>query len=130
MASRNPVVVTGNLAADPESFAAGDFSGVRLTVVENIEKRQGDKWVDDEPAFWPVTVWGKALAANVLASLRKGARVTVVGHYRNNVWEGEDGNRRSRLEVVADEVAVSLQFATATVTRASRSDAPPLEPPF
>lgn len=136
MASRNSVTVTGNLAADPERFTtAGGRSGVRGTVVENIgyKPRNGGEYVETDPVFWPFTVWDEGLAENVAASLSKGARVTVTGRYTNNVWTGEDGVKRSRLELTADEVAASLRFATATLVRQGRSiDAPPPldEPPF
>jgi len=136
MASRNPVTVAGNLVADPEQFAAGDRSGVRLTVAENIGYKGRDgKWVEDEPVFWPVTIWDDALGANVLVSLRKGARVVVTGRYRNAVWE-KDGEKRSRVELTADEVSVSLLWARADVARVRRAgtstpDVPYAdEPPF
>lgn len=133
MASRNPVTISGNLVADPEHFAAGESSGVRLVVAESIGYRdRSGKFVEEEPAFWPVTIWDRSLGENVVASLRKGARVTITGRYRNNVWEHE-GQKRSRLELAADEVSASLKWATAVVTRTARAagdDAPPLEPPF
>jgi single-strand DNA-binding protein len=123
MASRNPVCVSGNLAADPERFAAGERSGVRLLVVENIGYRGRDgAFVEESPVFWPVTVWHAALGANILASLRKGAHVTVVARYRNNVWE-KDGEKRNRLELAADDVAASLRWASVEVTRNARPEA-------
>lgn len=125
MASRNPVTITGNLTADPEarSLPSGRHL-VSLQVAENIVWRDQDgKIVEDAPVFWPVAVWDEALGANVLASLHKGDRVTVIGRYRNNTWEAEDGTKRSRLELAADEVAANLRFAQATVTRNPRRTA-------
>jgi single-strand DNA-binding protein len=133
MASRNPVVVSGNLVADPESFAFAGGSGVRLAVAESIRRKGADGWADDEPVFWPVTIWDGALGANVLASVGKGSRVTVVGHYRNNVWTDDAGARHSRIELHADEVAVSLLWATAKPTRVPRgasTGGAADEPPF
>ena len=69
------------------------------------------------------------------ALVAEGARVCVVGRYRNNVWtDAKDGGRRSRIEVAADEVSASLRWATAVLTRTPgrAGDEPPAldEPPF
>jgi len=100
----------------------------------------GDRWVDGDPTFNPVTVWG-AQAEHVAASLIRGTRVVVVGRIEARSWtpkSGErSGQRQTRLEVTADVVAVSLQWATAKVAKAERPTDPAAssssdteEPPF
>ena len=60
------------------------------------------------------------LAENVALSLVKGSRVVVAGRLEQRTWENEDGDRRSRIELVAEDVGASLRFATAEVTRTER----------
>lgn len=60
------------------------------------------------------------LAENVALSLVKGSRVVVAGRLEQRTWETEDGDRRSRIELVAEDVGASLRFATAEVTRTER----------
>ena len=60
------------------------------------------------------------LAENVSASLRKGARVMVTGRLEQRSWETDQGEKRSVVEVVADEIGPSLRWATAEVTRTER----------
>jgi len=64
----------------------------------------------------------RELAENVTESLTKGARVIVSGRLDQRSWETQDGERRSKVEVVADEVGPSLRWATAQVTKTERRD--------
>ena len=57
---------------------------------------------------------------NVALSLVKGSRVIVTGRLDQRSWESDEGERRSRVEVSAEDVGASLRFATAEVTRAER----------
>ena len=61
------------------------------------------------------------LAENVAASLKKGMRVVATGRLEQRSWETEQGEKRSVVEIVADDVAPSLLFATAEVHRVERS---------
>jgi len=79
------------------------------------EWQEATSWVD-------VTAWDD-LASNVADSVGKGTRVTVTGRIQQESWEAKDGSgTRSKLMVVADDVAVSLRWATADVTRNERSE--------
>jgi single-strand DNA-binding protein len=66
--------------------------------------------------FFDVTVW-RELAENVVESLQVGARVIVTGHLSQDRWEDEEGRKRSKVYVTATDVAPSLRWATAQVTR-------------
>ena len=57
------------------------------------------------------------LAENVALSLSKGMRVVVTGRIEQRSWETDDGEHRSKVEIVADEIGPSLRFATADVRR-------------
>jgi single-strand DNA-binding protein len=68
-----------------------------------------------------VNIW-RQQAENVCESLTKGARVVVTGRLKQRTYELKDGNgKRTVLEVEADDVSVSLKFATCKVTKATRS---------
>jgi single-strand DNA-binding protein len=67
-----------------------------------------------------VVVWPDQ-AEHAAESLSKGSRVVVVGRLQQRSWTGEDGSARSTVEVVAEELGPSLRWATATTTRATRS---------
>jgi single-strand DNA-binding protein len=75
---------------------------------------------DQEPSFFTVIVW-RDQAEHAAASLTKGSRVVVMGRLQQRSWTAEDGSARSVVEVVAEELGPSLRWATATTTRATRS---------
>ncbi len=62
----------------------------------------------------------RELAENVAMSLTRGMRVVVTGRIEQRTWETEDGERRSKVEIVAEEIGPSLRFATAEVQRTER----------
>jgi single-strand DNA-binding protein len=62
------------------------------------------------------------MAENVSESLGRGTRVVVSGRLEQRSWETDQGEKRSKVEVVADEIAPSLRWATAQVTKNERSD--------
>jgi single-strand DNA-binding protein len=64
-----------------------------------------------------------AQAEHAAQSRSKGSRVVVVGRLPQRAWTAEDGSARSVVEVVAEELGPSLRGATATTTRATRSQA-------
>ena len=53
--------------------------------------------------------------------MSSGSRVVVVGRLQQRTWTAENRSARSTVEVVAEELGLSLQWATATTTRATRS---------
>ena len=62
------------------------------------------------------------MAENAANSLTKGTRVIVSGRLEQRSWETENGDKRSIVEINADEIAPSLRFATAVVTRTPRAE--------
>ena len=52
--------------------------------------------------------------------LVKGSRVIVTGRLEQRSWENDEGERRSKVEVTAEEVGPSLRFATAEISRTER----------
>jgi len=75
---------------------------------------------EQEPSFFTVIVW-RDQAEHAAESLSKGSRVVVIGRLQERSWTAEDGSAQSTVEVVAEELGPSLRWATATTTRATRS---------
>jgi single-strand DNA-binding protein len=67
---------------------------------------------EQEPSFFTVVVW-RDQAEHACESLTKGGRVVVVGRLQQRAWTTEDGRARSVVEVVAEELGLSLRWATA-----------------
>jgi len=60
------------------------------------------------------------MAENAAESLGRGSRIIVSGRLEQRSWETADGDKRSKVEVVADEIGPSLRWATAQVTKNER----------
>jgi single-strand DNA-binding protein len=125
--SDNHLTLTGNLTDDPElrftpnGVAVANF---RLAVDQRVWDTDG--WKDGESSYFRVNVW-RDQAEYVSRSLHKGARCVVVGRLKSRSWETPEGQRRSAVEVDADEVGMSLRFAPVGPPPAD-ADAAPEEP--
>jgi single-strand DNA-binding protein len=75
---------------------------------------------EQEASFFTVIVW-RDQAEHAAQSLSRGSRVVAVGRLQQRAWTAEDGSARSVVEVVAEELGPSLRWATATTTRATKS---------
>ena len=114
------ITIAGNLTATPELRSVnGGRSVVSFSIAEN--RRWADKTGATQEAvtYLDVTAWGP-MATHVAASLRTGDRVLVTGRLEQRSWETQDGQRRTKHELVATEVAASLRYAEASITRAAR----------
>jgi len=120
----NTVTVVGNVTRDPElrftnsGLATASFG---LAVNRRWQNRQTQE-LEEQVSFFDVVCW-REMAENVSESLTKGSRVVVTGRLEQRSWEDKNtGDKRSKIEIVADEVAPSLRWATAQVTRNERRD--------
>ncbi len=120
MAFDNTVTIIGNVTRDPElRYLTSGTALASFGVAWNnrYKDRNGDQ-VEDT-SFFDVTCW-RDLADNVSESISKGDRVIVYGKLEQRSWETQDGEKRSKVEIVADEVAPSLRWATAQVSKIRR----------
>lgn len=107
MASINVVCVSGNLTRDPELRASAGGTAVLsipLAVNDRRKNPQSGEW-EDHPNYVDVVAFGRR-AESLGGLLSKGSKVSVQGKLRYSSWETADGQRRSKLEVVADEVVL------------------------
>jgi|TARA_B110001454_G_scaffold28669_1_gene28062 single-strand DNA-binding protein len=113
MGFNNTVTVVGNVTKDPElRFTPGGAPVANFGLAWNRKDQNGEEVV----SFFDITCW-RSLAENVAESITKGQRVIVYGRLDQRSWENQEGERRSKVEIVADEVAPSLLWATAEITR-------------
>lgn len=121
----NPTVqitVVGNLVEDPELRSTPSGAAVvtfRVASTPRHLDKATNTWTDGETTFLTVTQW-RAAAQNVAESLKRGIRVVVVGRLQQRSYETKEGDKRTVLEIQADEVAVSLTHATVTVSKVTR----------
>ena len=103
--SINRVNITGNLTRDPELRATGSGTQILrfgVAVNDRARNQQTGEW-EDRPNFVDCVVFG-ARADALSRILSKGSKVAIEGKLRYSSWETQDGQRRSKLEVVVDEV--------------------------
>src|SRR5579875_2141204 len=121
MPTDNTVVLVENVTRDPElrftntGQATGTFG---LAGNRRWQNRQTQEW-EEATSFFDVVCW-REMAENVSESLTRGTRVIVTGRLEQRSWETPEGDKRSRIEVIADELGPSLRWATAQVVKNER----------
>jgi single-strand DNA-binding protein len=114
------VTLIGNLTRDPELRYTNSGQGVTsFGLAVNRRYQANGEW-QEKTSFFNVTAWGQ-LGENAAASLNKGSRCIVYGRLEQREYETREGDKRSVVEIVADEIGPSLRWATAQVERTSRS---------
>ena len=123
MAGETVITVVGNLVDDPElrfTPSGAAVANFRIASTPRTFDRQTNEWKDGDALFLSCSVWRQA-AENVAESLQRGMRVIVQGRLKQRSYETREGEKRTVVELEVDEVGPALTFATAKVTRASRS---------
>lgn len=104
MASLNRVILIGNLTRDPEmrfTQSGSPVAGFGLAVNRAYTNKQGEKV--ESVDYFNIVAWAK-LAELCAEYIRKGSPVAIEGRLQSRSWEGEDGKKRSTVEVVAENV--------------------------
>lgn len=123
MAGDTVITVVGNLVDDPElrfTPSGAAVANFRIASTPRQFDRQTNEWKDGDALFLSCSVWRQA-AENVAESLQRGMKVIVQGRLKQRSYETREGEKRTVVELEVDEVGPALTFATAKVTRASRS---------
>ncbi len=121
MALSSTVTLVGNLTRDPElRFTNSGMAVTTCGMAVNFRRQRNGEW-EEETSFFNVTLFGE-MGENAAESLSKGSRVLVSGRLQQRSWETQDGDKRSTVEVIADEIGPSLRFATAEVTKTERRE--------
>jgi len=117
------VTLIGNLTSDPElRFTPSGQAVASFTVASStrIQDKQSGEWKDGDTVFLRCNVW-RQYAENVAESLQKGMRIMVSGRLKQRSYETKEGEKRTVYEVEVDDVGPALRYATAKVTKVSRS---------
>lgn len=119
----NSITLVGNLTRDPElRYTQGGRAVANFGMAVNRRYQMNGEW-QEETSFFNVVAWAE-LGENAAASLSKGSRTIVFGRLQQREYENREGEKRSMVEVVADDIGPSLRWAQATVERNERSDGP------
>jgi single-strand DNA-binding protein len=123
MAGETVITVVGNLVDDPElrfTPSGAAVANFRIASTPRTFDRQTNEWKDGDALFLSCSVWRQA-AENVAESLQRGMRVVVQGRLKSRQYETREGEKRTVFEIDVEEVGPSLKYATAKVTRTTRS---------
>jgi single-strand DNA-binding protein len=118
----NTTTITGNLTRDPEIRYTRDGQAstvLGVAVNRRWQDRTTREW-EEATSFFDVVCW-RDLAEHAALSLTRGTRVMVTGRIEQRTWETEEGERRAKVEIVAEEIGASLLFATVEVQRSERA---------
>src|SRR5438552_3112310 len=100
----NKVMLIGNLGADPEMrFTANGTALTTFSVAVNRNSRSHEGEWREETEWFSIVTWSE-LAERLAQNLNKGRKVYVEGRLQTRSWDGQDGQKRYRTEVVANQV--------------------------
>ncbi len=121
----NTITIVRNLTRDPElrytpSGQPNASFGVAVNRVWTDRQTNERK----EQVSFDVVCW-REMAGNACETLAKGARVIVTGRLEQRSWEDNEGNRRSKVEILADDIGPSLRWATAEVAKNEKRSTEP-----
>ena len=115
MVSVNRMIIIGNLGSEPEMrFTPNGRPVTSFSVATNRRYTTSEGERREETEWFTVVTWGR-LAEQCNQFLAKGRLVYVEGRLRTHTWEGQDGQRRSRNEIVADRVSFLDKQAVASL---------------
>lgn len=115
------VTLVGNLAGDPELRVTGNGVMVcKFRMAQTPRIKNGNEWKDGEPFWISVTAW-RDLGENVAETLKAGMRVIVMGRLEQRSYDHKDGYKVTVVDLTADAVGPELSWATANVTKVSRT---------
>jgi single-strand DNA-binding protein len=122
MANLNKVMIIGNVGTDPEMRFTPNGSPVtsfRIATSRTYTSPEGER--KQETEWFTVTAWNK-LAESCNQFLTKGRRAYVEGRLRTRTWEGQDGQKRTKVEVMAERVLFLDRQAVAPLTEDSKGE--------
>ncbi len=123
MASLNKVMVIGNVGGDPEMrYTPGGNPVTSFSVATNRIYTTSEGERKKETEWFNIVTWNK-LAETCNQFLTKGKQVYVEGRLQTRTWEGQDGQKRTRVEIVANTVRfLDRQAATAPLSEEAGPD--------
>lgn len=126
----NTLTLIGNATHDPElrfTPAGTAVATFGLAINRRWQNRRTGEW-EEAVSFFDIVCWGQ-LGENVAETVTRGTRLIVTGRLDQRSWETEAGEKRSKVEVVAQAIGPSLEFAIALVQKNERIPAGETPPP-
>jgi single-strand DNA-binding protein len=103
MADINHVGLVGRLTRDAElKYTAGGQAVCKFSIAINRRRKNGDQW-ENEANYFDIVLWGKTGEA-LINYLTKGKTVGVDGELKQDRWQQQDGQNRSKVEIVANNI--------------------------
>jgi len=119
----SPITVIGNLTADPEAtFTTSGQMKLTFTVAASHIWYDNDGAKQEKTSFFNVAAW-RYVAENASKTLEKGIGVIVYGRLEQRSYEDKDGNNRSFIELVAEEIGISTRSIDEVTRRAPSGNA-------
>ena len=98
-----------NITNDPDlRFTPSGTAVLSFGLATNRRYKKGEEWVD-EPSFHNIVVWGQR-AQSLAQRIKKGTRVHVAGRLQTRSWDGQDGKKQYKTEIVSDEVNLISRY--------------------
>ena len=117
----NSITLVGNLTRDPElRFTTGGRGVASFGIAVSRRYQVNGEW-QEQTSYFNIVAWGQ-LGENAASSLTKGMRVVVSGRLEQREYQTREGEKRTAIEINADEVGPSLRWATASIERNPRTD--------
>ncbi len=130
MYSLNRATIIGNMTRDPETKQTTNGQTVcSFSVATNRTWKGADGQKQEASEFHNVVAWGK-LAEICDQYLNKGRKVYIEGRLQTRDWDGQDGVKRYRTEIVADNMIILDKAGAPTGGGASAAFTPPQAAPI
>ena len=122
MADMNKVILVGRITRDSElTYTVGGYPILKFSIAVNRRRKQEDEYVD-EASFFDARVWGKP-AESLEPYTNKGQQVAIEGSLKQERWETQSGDKRSR--ILIDSSYVQLLGGKREEASAPRAGSPP-----
>ena len=122
-----PITLIGNLTSDPEiTFTSSGQARLAFSVAVNHIWYDQNQEKQEKPSYFNVVAW-RYLADNSARTLEKGIGVVIVGRLEQRSYDDKEGNKRSVVEVIAEEIGIatkSLETVTRRTAKAGEGGSP------
>jgi single-strand DNA-binding protein len=104
----NRVTLMGNVTKDPDlRYTPSGAAVISFGLATNRRYKKGEEWVD-EVSFHNIVVWQSA--EQLAQRIKKGTRIYIEGRLNTRSWDGQDGKKNYKTEVVSDKVILIARY--------------------
>lgn len=119
--NNSPITIIGNVTQDPElTFTTSGQARLGFSVAVNYVWYDTNNEKQEKVSFVNIVAW-RYTAENAAKTLEKGIGVVVIGRLEQRTYEDKEGNNRSAVEIVAEQIAINTS-AIEQVTRRQKSE--------